>query len=188
MYCSSLLCHTPGHAHCVGTAIGKPPSVTAGQRGPALHVKLAETPRFTGQIQTGSKRLEERRRAFNTDMTSWPGATGSSACWRIAQGAKEKHPPLPATVTRLRSSTEGPGHPWHARQQHAPWYPWAEISPKKPSLLNPRPQSPLRAAQEVDFQVFNIQPDAQQSGWEAVGQRDKISLCHRYREQSFIPM
>lgn len=119
---------------------------------------------------------------------TWQAGRAPLAAALVGELLRVPRRSTPCCLPQWHSSTGGPGHPWHARQQHAPWYPWAEIGPKKPSLFNPRPHSPLQAAQEVDFQVFNIQPDAQQSGWEAVGQRDKISLCHRYWEQSFIPM
>lgn len=102
----------------------------------------------TGQIETGSKRLEKRSGVFNTDMTSWPGATGSKprrgiALTRRARGAGDRHPgthqgqPLPLSpgcrTPPARSATHGE-------------IPACNTTPNKPSLSKPPPWSLLQAA------------------------------------------
>lgn len=138
----------------------------------------------TGQIKTGSKCLEKCRRVFNTDMTSWLGAT-NNARQGIA-GAEERHPSHPPQTTISGPSIGVP------RLPDTPGTPSGSIpaasfsvavpgeilmyktTPNKPSLLKDLiPRAWSRLLSRLIFKYLTSSRIFSCLGGKAVGGRDK---------------
>lgn len=139
---------------------------------------------LTGQIETGSKRLENCSGVFNTDMTSWPGATsgkprwgmvqGSSGCWdRHAAPTRDSQLCVPSCRTPLAHSTTQCVTP-------------PQTSPPSPNLLPgacSRLLSRLIFKYLISSRIFSTL-GGKVGGWEG---GIKIRLCHRSQERLLYP-